>query len=889
MDASPNEFGKASYQYVKGNKSMEWFKLNKKRFAGRKVLLAGGLVALAMTAPVSNDSILSQWSNVIEAQAATTFSKYWFQDELGNWKVKDAKGNIVTNAWLCDDAVPENGKEVWYLLDGNGNMISAGLVQDGTGNYYSLETNHNGYFGMLRYVSGNYDDIQLNLENQHNGSFAKILNEDGLAALMAKYGVTTFAINNDNCVYTSQFAAEEAAQTSTTAKKSSGGGGGGGGGSSSSSGSSSSTSTTAKKQKAVEAAVEDFMDEYITNGMTDFEKEMMIIQYMVENIDYDWENYEDGTIPTDSYSAYGALVEGVAVCDGYADAFMELAEACDLTVKKVTGTANGTCGWEGHAWNQIKLGGEWYNVDVTWEDPILNGSTSNGYKFGNLRNEYINLTDKQLKTNHKWSSGAHVCDSEIYNDLMVVYYLMTGKVDPEIHGDKWRRFLMFENEAAVTKSKYQLLKYGFKLEDGSNYFIGDDAEEDVLSFIDKQIADRHGKGFYITTDDNQAFTWLDANWLRNNVGGLYAERSEGWSTYVNRDMGDYWGYIFKYTLDESPLLTQAQSKALLEKSLKADKSNLIATEDEMEAYIESLIEQRASECTIVFDSQLKVVSDYDWVTTNSVMKRPTCVENYYIAVDGHPYTVCSYELSYKNLNEMLDTYLNEDNSNLYTEADNGLLEHFKTMIDLPKEGTVLIDYVVLKNADYKDRIAHLTELRSYAKENNADVRWEDLKIDSKKSVSFDGDEYTVYQLYIPYYNTLDELLDRIPKSQLETDRSNFVTPTEIDKAAEHLSKKADAGKTTAYVVVYYESQYEYEEKAVLGNAIADKANSKTGNASYQWSYVKSPSYNSENMKEGDVCIFYFSWTEKTSTSAIALMSLDDFDSMTPSNAAMKTE
>ena len=112
---------------------------------------------------------------------------------------------LITNAWLCDDAIVSNGKEVWYLLDANGNMVSQGLVQDQTGNFYSLETNHNGFYGMLRHVSGVYDGVNLDLESSHGGAFAAIKNQDGISNLNSKYGVTTVNINNGNAVYTSNF------------------------------------------------------------------------------------------------------------------------------------------------------------------------------------------------------------------------------------------------------------------------------------------------------------------------------------------------------------------------------------------------------------------------------------------------------------------------------------------------------------------------------------------------------------------------------------------------------------------------------------------------------------------------------------------------------------
>ena len=136
---------------------------------------------------------------------ASTFSEYWYQDSQGNWHIQDQNGNTITNAWLCDDAVSSNGQDVWYLIDATGNMVSAGLVQDQTGNIYSLETSHNGYYGMLRYKSGVYDGVYLDLISEHMGSFAKINNQDGIVGLQAMYGLTQVNIDNSNCVYTSSF------------------------------------------------------------------------------------------------------------------------------------------------------------------------------------------------------------------------------------------------------------------------------------------------------------------------------------------------------------------------------------------------------------------------------------------------------------------------------------------------------------------------------------------------------------------------------------------------------------------------------------------------------------------------------------------------------------
>lgn len=152
---------------------------------------------------------------------AAEFSSYWYQDGNGGWHIKDGNGKTVTDAWLCDDAVPSNGRNIWYLIDAEGNMVSAGLVKDGTGNCYSLEMNHDGHFGMLRYESGTYTadglTVSLSLEQSHNGRFAAINNSDGMEALRAKYGLKTVNIDNSNILYTSEFGRQEQKGTDSPA------------------------------------------------------------------------------------------------------------------------------------------------------------------------------------------------------------------------------------------------------------------------------------------------------------------------------------------------------------------------------------------------------------------------------------------------------------------------------------------------------------------------------------------------------------------------------------------------------------------------------------------------------------------------------------------------
>lgn len=144
----------------------------------------------------------------VAKKTSATFSEFWFTGANGEWQISNS-GQLVKSAWLCDDDVASNGQNVWYLMNTDGTMLAAGLVQDNTGNYYSLETNHNGYYGMLRYQDGTYDcdgvKIYMEFSRKHDGTFGAVKNQEAIDALKAKYGVTKFGVGNESCTYTSTF------------------------------------------------------------------------------------------------------------------------------------------------------------------------------------------------------------------------------------------------------------------------------------------------------------------------------------------------------------------------------------------------------------------------------------------------------------------------------------------------------------------------------------------------------------------------------------------------------------------------------------------------------------------------------------------------------------
>lgn len=177
---------------------------------------------------------------------------------------------------------------------------------------------------------------------------------------------------------------------------------------------------TAEQYEEICSQVRLFRERYIRDSMTDFEKEMQIVQYLAANVSYPYERYRTGTDTREDHCAYGALVKGEAVCEGYAEAFCWLADSCGLESRFLYGVYEN----EMHDWNLIRLDGQWYHLDVTSDDTVERDGKKNGYGWGRLRNRYINRTDEEMRRDHQWQPfGDIACQEKSYGAEAVKAYL----------------------------------------------------------------------------------------------------------------------------------------------------------------------------------------------------------------------------------------------------------------------------------------------------------------------------------------------------------------------------------------------------------------------------------------------------------------------------------
>lgn len=117
---------------------------------------------------------------------------------------------------------------------------------------------------------------------------------------------------------------------------------------------------------------------------TDYERELAVHNWLVLNCAY-------GKAGNHAHSFEGAFAEKQCVCSGYADAF----DLCMNLLGIPCDVISGTSGGGNHSWNIVQLDGDWYHVDVTFDDPLPD-------RPGQVNHVYFNVTDEYLQKDHDW-------------------------------------------------------------------------------------------------------------------------------------------------------------------------------------------------------------------------------------------------------------------------------------------------------------------------------------------------------------------------------------------------------------------------------------------------------------------------------------------------------
>lgn len=140
--------------------------------------------------------------------------------------------------------------------------------------------------------------------------------------------------------------------------------------------------------------VNQIISKYITPNMNDKEKIRVIHDYIINTTKYDKNKSEN------SHLAYGALLEGLAICSGYTDAMSIFLYKLNIPNYKISDMD------EEHIWNLVKLDDKWYHLDLTWDDPINDLTDVLSHKYFLITTDELNRNDQK-----------HIFNEQIYLEL----------------------------------------------------------------------------------------------------------------------------------------------------------------------------------------------------------------------------------------------------------------------------------------------------------------------------------------------------------------------------------------------------------------------------------------------------------------------------------------
>ncbi|MCH7321442.1 hypothetical protein LZ480_06000 [Solibacillus sp. MA9] len=140
---------------------------------------------------------------------------------------------------------------------------------------------------------------------------------------------------------------------------------------------------TAEENAQVNGKIKQLTDSIPTTA-SEIEKIKFVNDYLVKHTKYT----ADST--ANPHTPFSILMNGEGVCEGYALAALLMLEALDVEVKYVVGDAGAP-----HAWNLVKVEGEWYHLDTTWNDPLPDQGEKVHYN-------YFLLSDETMAQDHTW-------------------------------------------------------------------------------------------------------------------------------------------------------------------------------------------------------------------------------------------------------------------------------------------------------------------------------------------------------------------------------------------------------------------------------------------------------------------------------------------------------
>jgi hypothetical protein len=160
------------------------------------------------------------------------------------------------------------------------------------------------------------------------------------------------------------------------------------------------SSQAEKRNHEMDIVVTDILSSIRQVNRTDYSQLLKLYEMLQTAIKYDKDELNSMSrgvsMNPDSHNAYGALVKGLAVCDGFSSAFVLLANKLGFEAMTVIGaSAYTTSAFTPHAWNILKFQDKYYHVDLTWDARKFEEFDDHSYA-------YFMLSDDDMGSDHNW-------------------------------------------------------------------------------------------------------------------------------------------------------------------------------------------------------------------------------------------------------------------------------------------------------------------------------------------------------------------------------------------------------------------------------------------------------------------------------------------------------
>ena len=255
------------------------------------------------------------------------------------------------------------------------------------------------------------------------------------------------------------------------------------------------TAEITRMEDAIEEEVNRVLDG-ITPDMSQYDIVKYFHDYICENIIYDDKAENCNNI-------YGAFVNKRALCQGMAKAFSYLCGKVGIETLTITGDADGIA----HMWNMVKIGGEWYHIDPTYDNAE---SASHGRY---VRYDYFCLDDDIIYSKRNVYGQTYEypkADSEICN-----YYIRNNLV-----GDDWDSVREILTEQVVKSAEEKKVTAQVRCSDKEVY---DDAMDKLFGLSEKQAINVM----------NDALTMSENKFRTDNISYAYDKDTRIITLYLN--------------------------------------------------------------------------------------------------------------------------------------------------------------------------------------------------------------------------------------------------------------------------------------------------------------------------------------------------------------------